>query len=276
LFFHIFPVPLSPPAPVKAQLVAGGAESAACRRVSWGGGSSALSHSGEAAAPAPPIRTLQPSYEWQPVAAWQTVPPGMEVQLPLDPAAPTTTDDDNTVPASGATAAQKVARIPPRWQLQLYVEPDVGFLRTDVTAATTLAELRAAAARTARAEALRRTDKAGERLNRLAGWLAGWQHAQTRTRALCPCPRPCLPLRVSVEHRSPRTARCCRRHHVCCCSGSLSGGVGLRSGVCCGGCAATASQPKLVGWPPARRRGVRMCYRGYRRGRRAAAPGEWR
>ena len=85
---------------------------------------------------------VTPTYDWQPVESWQSVPPGMEVQLPLN-----------------GTGTTKVARIPPSWQLQVFIEPNVGFLRVDVTAATKLGEIRSAAARLARAEGLRRQKK---------------------------------------------------------------------------------------------------------------------
>jgi hypothetical protein len=86
---------------------------------------------------------LSPSYEWQKVEQWQTVPQGMEVSLPVGNA------------AASANDGQKRARIPPRWQLQVYIEPKVGFLRVDVGPTTTLGSIRAAAARRARAEGLR-------------------------------------------------------------------------------------------------------------------------
>lgn len=86
---------------------------------------------------------LKPSYDWQKVEPWQTVPQGMEVSLPVGNS------------AADANDGQKRARIPPRWQLQVYIEPKVGFLRVDVGPTTTLGSIRAAAARRARAEGLR-------------------------------------------------------------------------------------------------------------------------
>ena len=86
---------------------------------------------------------LKPSYDWQKVEPWQTVPQGMEVSLPVG----------NT--PTGVNDGQKRARIPPRWQLQVYIEPKVGFLRAEVGPKTTLGSIRAAAARRARAEGLR-------------------------------------------------------------------------------------------------------------------------
>lgn len=80
-----------------------------------------------------------PSYEWQLVYPWQRVPPGLEVQLPLD------------------GVGQKRARVPPSWRLQLYVPGEqegsggggLGgfFVRTDLHAASTVLELRREIAR---------------------------------------------------------------------------------------------------------------------------------
>lgn len=93
---------------------------------------------------------LQPSYDWQKVEAWQTVPQGMEVSMPVGAG------------AAGDNDGQKRARIPPRWQLQVYIEPKVGFLRVEVGPMTTLGSIRAAAARRARAEGLRLAVKASK------------------------------------------------------------------------------------------------------------------
>lgn len=76
-----------------------------------------------------------PSYEWQQVYPWQSVPPGLEVQLPLD------------------GVGQKRARVPPSWRLQLYIpEGQEGgegegrnggfFVRMDLQANSTVLELR--------------------------------------------------------------------------------------------------------------------------------------
>lgn len=87
-----------------------------------------------------------PSYEWQQVYPWQSIPPGLEVQLPLD------------------GAGKKRARVPPAWRLQLYVpggqrdEEGGGsgnsnnggggfFVRTDLSAASTVLDLRQEIAR---------------------------------------------------------------------------------------------------------------------------------
>lgn len=83
-------------------------------------------------------QAFTPSYEWQQVYPWQSVPPGLEVQLPLD------------------GVGQKRARVPPSWRLQLYIpgeEQNEGggsggfFVRTDLGAGSTMLELRRAIAR---------------------------------------------------------------------------------------------------------------------------------
>ncbi|CAM9523747.1 unnamed protein product, partial [Laminaria digitata] len=72
-----------------------------------------------------------PSYDWQRVYPWQSVPPGLEVVLPLD------------------GVSEKRARIPPSWRLQLYVPEGAGggarsgfFVRTDLKEGSTVLELR--------------------------------------------------------------------------------------------------------------------------------------
>ncbi|CAN0439119.1 unnamed protein product, partial [Hapterophycus canaliculatus] len=87
-------------------------------------------------------RDFVPSYEWQQVHPWQSVPPGLEVQLPLD------------------GVGQKRARVPPAWRLQLYIpggeQGDGGgsktqdggfFVRTDLSAGSTVLDLRREIAR---------------------------------------------------------------------------------------------------------------------------------
>lgn len=85
-------------------------------------------------------RDFVPSYEWQQVFPWQSVPPGLEVQLPLD------------------GVGQKRARVPPAWRLQLYI-PGGGsagasktfdggfFVRTDLKKGSTVLDLRREIAR---------------------------------------------------------------------------------------------------------------------------------
>lgn len=81
---------------------------------------------------------FMPSYDWQEVQPWQSVPPGLEVQLPLD----------------GVT--HKRARIPPAWRLQLYVpggeESGGFFVRTDLRPDSTVLDLRQEIARKSRVE----------------------------------------------------------------------------------------------------------------------------
>ncbi|CAM9523818.1 unnamed protein product, partial [Laminaria digitata] len=79
---------------------------------------------------------FSPSYEWQRVYPWQSVPPGLEVVLPLD------------------GVSETRARIPPSWRFQLYV-PGGGqgsqhpgfFVRTDLRERSTVLELRQEIAR---------------------------------------------------------------------------------------------------------------------------------
>lgn len=77
-----------------------------------------------------PQEPFTPSYDWQIVDAWQTVPPGMEVKMPLD------------------GHSHKTARIPPQWRLQLGLGAVPGFARLEVTRATAVHELRASIAAT--------------------------------------------------------------------------------------------------------------------------------
>ena len=95
---------------------------------------------------------IESLYEWQSVEAWQTVEggasrllsltatlddgglvwcAGMEVTLPVG-------EDEGSAAGAKAEGNRKRARIPPRWQLQLYIEPKVGFLRVEVGPQTTL------------------------------------------------------------------------------------------------------------------------------------------
>lgn len=70
-----------------------------------------------------------PAYgEWRPIPDGVAIEPGLEIRLPLD----------------GSHA--RVARIPGKWRMQLYVEPPggrAGFWRADVRATTTVAALEA-------------------------------------------------------------------------------------------------------------------------------------
>ena len=57
---------------------------------------------------------------------------GMEVTLPVGE------EEEGSAAGAKAEGNRKRARIPPRWQLQLYIEPKVGFLRVEVGPQTTL------------------------------------------------------------------------------------------------------------------------------------------
>ena len=69
-----------------------------------------------------------PSYQWQTLPPGAVVPAGLAVEMPLD-------------------GRPSRARIPPRWQLKVYIDAnDHGYFRHDCTAKTTVGALRAAAA----------------------------------------------------------------------------------------------------------------------------------
>jgi len=69
-----------------------------------------------------------PSYQWQILPPGAVVPAGLAVEMPLD-------------------GRPSRARIPPRWQLKVYIDAnDHGYFRHDCTAKTTVGSLRAAAA----------------------------------------------------------------------------------------------------------------------------------
>jgi len=76
----------------------------------------------------PPVPAFVPTYEWQRVESGSELPPGLDVQLPLD-------------------GGYQRARIPTTWQLQVFIDDKHGFLRHDVTRLTTVADVREAAAR---------------------------------------------------------------------------------------------------------------------------------
>lgn len=82
--------------------------------------------------PTPPFRA---SYEWKRTEPDHILPPGLEIEMPLD-------------------GGQQRARIPPEWRVQFNVKDQAGFSFTfdvhcDVTRSTTVGELREAAARQA-------------------------------------------------------------------------------------------------------------------------------
>ena len=71
---------------------------------------------------------IVPSYQWQTLPPGAIVPAGLAVEMPLD-------------------GRPSRARIPPRWQLKVYIDAnDHGYFRHDCTAKTTVGALRTAAA----------------------------------------------------------------------------------------------------------------------------------
>lgn len=95
------------------------------RALQLDGAAAVATGAAEAAEPA----EFVPSYEWQELPdSVQRVPPGLQIELPLD-------------------GAPRRARIPPCWQLRVWLGFEIGFWRHDsVTRGTTLGELRRAAA----------------------------------------------------------------------------------------------------------------------------------
>ena len=84
--------------------------------------------------------TLVPTYEWQAISeATHGVPPGLQVDLPLD---------------DGPIRRPRRVRIPPSWSLRVWLNNDIGFWRMDVTAETTIRELRESVAASAGVDAL--------------------------------------------------------------------------------------------------------------------------
>ena len=71
--------------------------------------------------------SFTPTYEWMELPDGIAVPPGLDVDLPLD-------------------GRPRRARIPPRWQLKVWVDDESGFWRCDVTRDTKIAALTLAAA----------------------------------------------------------------------------------------------------------------------------------
>lgn len=101
----------------------------------WPGAGSGVAGSGAVgAAQLPEIRpegsrsVFVPTYEWTTVGETVSVPPGLEVRLPVD--------GSNT----------RSARIPPNWRLLVVSDPGNDACRIDVTRITTLVEVRTAIA----------------------------------------------------------------------------------------------------------------------------------
>ena len=82
----------------------------------------------------PALPMFEPSYEWQSVPGGQSVPAGLEVQMQMQP----------TSSRTGHARQPVLARIPPTWRLQLWLEADEIFSRVDVGRHTTIAEIEAA------------------------------------------------------------------------------------------------------------------------------------
>ena len=81
----------------------------------------------------PPVPPFVASYEWKRVEPEMILPPGLEVEMPLD-------------------GGQQRARIPPEWTARINIKDAEGFsftfdLNYDVTRATSIGEMRMAAAR---------------------------------------------------------------------------------------------------------------------------------
>lgn len=72
-----------------------------------------------------PQNIFLPSYTWDLVSESVAVPPGLEIQLPLD------------------GQGQKIARIPSKWRMQKYIEngPKQGYFRFDVYPETTVSDI---------------------------------------------------------------------------------------------------------------------------------------
>ena len=72
---------------------------------------------------------MRPSYDWQPLRVWHTIPSGVETRLPLD------------------GVGQKECRIPRPWRLQLPMpHPCRNVLRVDLLAKTLVSDILSAAA----------------------------------------------------------------------------------------------------------------------------------
>lgn len=77
-----------------------------------------------------PQTEIVPSYSWQPLHAWHTIPAGLETRLPLD------------------ALTVKDCRIPEPWRLQLaYPYPCKFFLRLDLTRSMLIEDILSAAAK---------------------------------------------------------------------------------------------------------------------------------
>ena len=83
-----------------------------------------------------------PSYEWQAVAEGESVPPGLEVRLPLQDPAGATTAAGAAGAGAGCAREARTARIPPTWQLKLWLPaPASVYVRVDVNRNMTVGEI---------------------------------------------------------------------------------------------------------------------------------------
>ena len=101
------------------------------------------------ALPSPPP-VFVPSYEWQNVAEGMTIPAGLDVKLELH--------------AADETRKLHMARIPPSWRLQLWLDSAHAFARVDVERHTTIGWVESQVVRFAQeaVEASRRRHHAAE------------------------------------------------------------------------------------------------------------------
>jgi hypothetical protein len=122
------------------------------------------------------------TYEWQALPDGAVVPPGLDIDLPLD-------------------GGPRRARIPPRWQLKLWLNDEVGYWRIDVTRDTEVATLCRSAAEHAKRAAVRLLlggVVVDERLTVEAAGLFG----RTRELTVDLCPPPAAPQRAPASVRS--------------------------------------------------------------------------
>jgi len=126
-----------PAAPLMLQSQDGTARASRASRAAAAPAAAPAAGSATAAAGAGPAR-FTPTYEWQALPDGCTVPAGLDIDLPLD-------------------GQPRRARIPPRWQLRIWLSDEHGFLRLDVRRSTTIGEVRDAASERARADGASRS-----------------------------------------------------------------------------------------------------------------------
>lgn len=79
---------------------------------------------------------LVPTYEWQVVAAGQSIPSGLEVKMTLHESH--SQEEARLSDGAGTSNPPTLARIPPVWRLQVYVGHGFGFARQDVLRTTSI------------------------------------------------------------------------------------------------------------------------------------------